>query len=96
MILDKEFLDTTLEENKFSLCEITMIKSLKKGETSRIEILPHFLSKNLNNLLGKFGLKYDNKSRIIYEIELINFKELIEKETNKGKKYQCVTLSKGI
>jgi len=72
-----------------------MIKSLKKGETSRIEILPYFLSKNLNNLLEKHGLKYDDNSRIVYEIKLINFRELLEKETNKGKKYRSVTLMKG-
>ena len=91
----KEFEQVKLDGINFAVCEGIMIKSLKKGETSKIEILSSYLKEHKNNILFLNNIEFDYKSRICYEITLNNFIENNEKQTKKGKKYTMFKLAKG-
>lgn len=92
-VLTLENEERKLDEISFSLCEIIMIKSFKRGETARIEILPSYLRQFNSNFINK--LEYQNNTRICYELTLISFIENSVKQTKKGKIYSVFTLSKG-
>ena len=83
-----------LDETHLNQCEVIIIKSMKKGETSKIEILPSYLNQFDSNILN--NKKFNNNTRIIYELTLIDFIENNERFTKKGKLYQVFFINKGI
>ena len=96
-----------------NLCdyELTILKSLKKGEVSRIEIDPILFVENkdksfLYKLLKESTEKSDKNSyvdnintlttRISIEIELINFTENFKIKSKKGVEYERINILDGI
>jgi hypothetical protein len=101
LCIRKENIITTLSQENFNQAEIEMVKTMKKSEKSKVEIKHSYLK----SLLCEISVILDEsvkekisaqQGRIIYEIELIKFKQKYIEYTIDGTTYTKSRVMKGI
>ena len=107
IIFEEKEIETILNDSNFTIAEKTIIKSMKKGEKCLVDItLEYFIdcynknknsiiSKKISNFINPLNQK-ENNIRIIYEIELLKFKNNTYYYTHNEVDYTQTVIVKGI